>query len=134
MFLEDDSDNKTIVSDERKITELIIKYYKQHPLLWQTNLSEHKNIKKPLEAYKNITTLINKEMQLNLKCVQVKGKIYKLRNRFRKEHELAAQLSTACENGEMEYDGSQSWLYRKMYFLKDYINDGKMQSNRVSDV
>lgn len=97
-------------------------------------------MKKHQEAYKKITKLINKEMKSKLKCIQIKGKINKLRSEFRKEHERITGLNGELNrnSNQNEIDGNESSLkeesslYEKMSFLKDYISDGRKRSKRVS--
>ncbi|XP_065365967.1 zinc finger protein 502-like isoform X1 [Calliphora vicina] len=140
---DNNDDHKNFVFNKIKLTEIIIKYYKNYPVLWQTNRNEHTNVIKQQEAYKKITKVINKEMNLNFKCIQIKGKINKLRSKFRKEHELLTafteEIDTNSNESDMECNEfyttpngprTVSWLYEKMSFLKDHINNGKKRSKR----
>lgn len=73
-------------------------------------------------------------MNTNFKCLQIKGKINKLRSEFRKEHEIITRFSDDLSRNSNEEELNQtSWIYEKMSFLKDYINDGRKRSKRVSN-
>ncbi|XP_037808802.1 zinc finger protein 3 homolog isoform X1 [Lucilia sericata] len=138
--INDDSQN--VSYDKTGLTETIIKYYKNYPVLWQTNRNQQTNIRKCQEALKEITKLVNKEMHLHLKYIQIKGKVNKLRSQFRKEHEqfieVSEEINKNCNESDMDCEDfsanptSKSWLYEKMSFLKDYINDGRKRNKKFS--